>query len=55
MPNNANPDRRLSQFGETWVRETDRVTADPPATVGWCLWAAVTLVMVVVLVLQTSA
>ena len=47
-------DRRLSAFGETWVRETDRGAGPPGARVGWYLWAAIGLALVVALVAQAS-
>lgn len=34
-------ERRLSQFGETWVRQMEHEAGPPSALVGWCLWAAI--------------
>jgi hypothetical protein len=50
--------RRLSQFGETWVRQMDHGSGQAPATIGWCLWAAIagfTVLFALVGLLQAHA
>ena len=39
MDQDRGGERTLSQFGETWARQT--AAGQPPASVGWYLWAAV--------------
>ena len=54
MPSDTNSDRRLSEFGQTWVRGTHRETG-PTGSVGWYLWAGIALVMVLAAVVQATA
>jgi hypothetical protein len=46
MQRHVEGERRLSQFGQTWVRQTAHGGGQPPAAVGWCLWAAIAAVAV---------
>jgi hypothetical protein len=44
-------ERTLSQFGETWARQR-RGAGQPPASVGWCLWAALAGIAVLVALVE---
>jgi hypothetical protein len=51
-------ERTLSQFGETWARQMQRGAGQAPAAVGWCLWAAlagIAVLVALVEILNTSA
>jgi hypothetical protein len=54
MEPNGEGARRLSEFGQTWVRQMEHGSGQAPA-IGWCLWAAIAAVTVLFALLQAQA